>query len=66
MAGKVKVLIDKVIDQRSKGNPTLASTTRTKLTLKGIDPNQWKTLSPDDPQVIERVKQIAAEWGITL
>ena len=31
MAGKIRQLIDTLIEKRSQGNPSLASTTRTKL-----------------------------------
>ena len=37
MAGKVKMLIDSLIEQRSQGNEAIASTTRTKLLLKGVN-----------------------------
>jgi hypothetical protein len=37
MAGKIKKLIDSLIEQRSQGSASIATTTRTKLLLKGID-----------------------------
>ena len=38
MAGKIKHLLDKIIEARSKGNPTTTQTTKIKLILKGVDP----------------------------
>jgi hypothetical protein len=66
MAGQIKIFIDKIIQERSKGNPTIAATTQTKLVLKGINPGAWTTTSEDDPQVISKIKIIAQEFGITL
>jgi hypothetical protein len=66
MAGQVKVMIDKIIDERSKGNSLLASTTQTKLILKGFDPAKYDASSPDDPQVIARLRQVAADLNVTL
>lgn len=36
MAGQIKMLIDEIITERSKGNSTIAMTTRTKILIKGI------------------------------
>ena len=66
MAGQVKTMIDRIIQQRSQGNALLASTTQTKLILKGFDPARYDATSPDDPAVIERLRQVAAELSVTL
>ena len=66
MAGQVKAMIDQIIAQRSQGNPVLASTTTTKLILKGFDPTRYGDDSPDDPQVIAKLRQVAAELSVTL
>ena len=66
MAGQVRAMIDQIIEKRSNGNAILASTTQTKLILKGIDPNKYDANSPDDPQVIARLRELAAELSISL
>ena len=66
MAGKIKQLLDKLIEVRSKGNSTLVNTTKAKLTLKGIDYASYTASSPDDPTMIKKVTEIAKEMGITL
>ena len=66
MAGQVKIMIDRIIRERSKGNPVAAITTETKLILKGVNPKQWRDFSPDDPAIIELLKQIAGDLGVTL
>jgi hypothetical protein len=66
MAGKIKQMLDTIITLRSQGKPTLVITTRTKLIMKGIDPEQYTLDSPDDPAVIEKLRLIAAEMKIAL
>ena len=66
MAGQIKQLIDTIIRERSKGSSTVAMTTKTKMILKGVDPDTFNAGSPDDPKVIARVREIAREFGIAL
>jgi hypothetical protein len=61
MAGQIKHMIDEIITKRSKGNPTIASTTKTKLILKGINPDKYTALSEDDPLVIKKLRELAKE-----
>ena len=66
MAGTVKNMLDTIITQRAKGNPTFAESTRCKLILKGVNPAKFSAATPDDPAVIAKVRTIAAEFGIQL
>jgi hypothetical protein len=66
MAGQIKMMIDQIIEERSKGNALLVSTTQTKLILKGFDPVKYDASSPDDPAVIARLRQVAADLNVTL
>lgn len=66
MAGKVLELINQLIDARAKGNAVVATTTRTKLLLKGIKVQDWTPSSPDDADMLRRVREIAAEMNINL
>ena len=66
MAGQIKIMIDSLLAQRSKGNNTLFYATKTKLTLKGLNPDRFNSSSPDDPALIAKVKSIAAELGVRL
>lgn len=66
MAGKIKLMIDRIINERSKGNAAIVLTTKTKMVLKGVNPDKWTTTSDDDPSVIVKLKQIAHEFSITL
>jgi hypothetical protein len=66
MAGQLKSMIDRVVQERAKGSPTLVVTTRAKLMLKGIPVNDFTDKSPDDPAMIQRVRTAASEMGISL
>ena len=66
MAGQIKKMLDQIIEIRSRDDAFIALTTTTKLALKGVNPERYDYNSKDDPQVINKVKQIARELGITL
>ncbi|GAB6096611.1 hypothetical protein JCM14469_28640 [Desulfatiferula olefinivorans] len=66
MAGKIKQMMDKIIEKKTQGNPTLVMTTKTKFILKGLNPDQFTATSPDDPEVITKLRQIASEMGIVI
>ena len=66
MAGKIKGMIDIIIQKRSNGNPTIITTTTTKLMLKGINPSKYNVNSEDDPVVIEKLQNLARELNIDL
>jgi len=66
MTGQIRIMIDRVIETRSKGNPTIVQTTKTKLALKGINTDNYSSSSPDDPVVMARLKEVAAEMGVQL
>ena len=64
MTGKIKFMLDEIIRIRTANNPLFASTTKTKLILKGLDPSKFTSASPDDPTIIARVIATAAEMGV--
>ncbi|HEY3277469.1 MAG TPA: hypothetical protein VGJ94_12685 [Syntrophorhabdaceae bacterium] len=66
MAGKIKLMLDSIISQRSKGSSVVAMTTKTKIVLKGIDPDRYNSASPDDPAIIDKIREIARELSVSL
>ncbi|MGD0124034.1 MAG: hypothetical protein ABSF46_01650 [Terriglobia bacterium] len=66
MAGQIRKLLDTIVEKRSKGNPTIALTTKTKLIFKGFDPDNFNAGSPDDPAAIQKIKAIAVDLGVSL
>ncbi|MBN1382055.1 MAG: hypothetical protein JXA41_10295 [Deltaproteobacteria bacterium] len=66
MAGQIKRMLDEIIRQRAKGDHTLTQTTKTKLILKGFNPDKYTALSEDSPEVIKKIRAVAAEMGIRI
>jgi hypothetical protein len=66
MAGKVRALIDQLIDLRTKGERNLVAPLKIKLIMKGVDPDLYDANSPDNPILIQRVTTIAKEMGYDL
>ena len=66
MAGQIKTMLDRIVDERGRGDSVLAPLTKAKLILKGFDPDRFGPNTPDDPAVIARIKQIARELGVSL
>jgi hypothetical protein len=61
MAGRIKQLIDHIISQRAQNNPMLERVIKTKLILKGINPNKYTLQSSDDPVIIEKLEKMMNE-----
>jgi hypothetical protein len=64
MAGRIKQVIDTIITERANGNEVVAHATKTKLVLKGINPDKYSASSHDDPVVMQRLQKMAHELGI--
>jgi len=61
MAGKIRQMIDSIINQRAKDNPMLERVIKTKLILKGINPNKYTLQSEDDPIVLGKLEKMIAD-----
>ncbi len=59
-------MIEQVIAQKAKGNVVIANSVRTKMYLKGIAVDKYTAVSPDDPAVMQKVREIAKEFGIVV
>lgn len=66
MAGKIKAMCNTIIEKRAGGNAMIEKLTKTKLILKGVNPDQFTASSPDDQLVIAKLAQIAKDLGIAL
>lgn len=64
MAGKIKRMIDEIIQERSKGNPAITEMTIAKLILKGLNPKKFDNNSVDDEIIIEKLINIANQLNI--
>jgi diguanylate cyclase (GGDEF)-like protein len=64
LAGKIKEMIDTIIDERSKGNPAIAEMTKAKFILKGVNPSKFDGFSADDPIIIDKLLTIAKQLNV--
>lgn len=63
MARQIKTMIDKIISEHAHGNPTLIITTKTKLMLKGIDPEKFGAGSEGDPAIVDKLRKHPSDPG---
>ena len=59
MAGLVHKEIQKLITEGGKSDPMTISFIRTKLMLKGIDPDKWGPTSEDSPEVLAIIERFS-------
>jgi hypothetical protein len=64
MVGRIKHMIDTIIEKRSNGDPAAIGPLRVKMILKGIYPDKYSSASMDDPVIIEKLDNLAKELGI--
>ena len=64
MPGQTKRLLDAIIAQRSQGNQTIALATKTKLILKGLNPDRFTATTEDDPAVLAKARAIAQSLNV--
>ncbi|MFW5656355.1 MAG: hypothetical protein ACOC10_00110 [Bacteroidota bacterium] len=64
--GQTKTLIDQLIKKRANGDPFLESSTRIKLIMKGIDPKKIDESTPDNPETIAKIHEVAKALNVTL
>lgn len=64
LAGKIKEIIDGIIQERSKGNPAIAEMTKAKFILKGINPNKFDSSSADDAVIIDKLLDVAQQLNV--
>ncbi len=64
MAGQIQRMIQTVITQKAKGNTVIENSIRTKMYLKGVAVDKFTAVSPDDPAVMQKIREIAKEFGV--
>jgi hypothetical protein len=66
MSGRIKKMLDEIVQKKSGGKTVLVNVVMTKLILKGIDPTKFSASSPDDPAIIAKVTAVAQEMGVVI
>jgi len=64
--GRMKKLLDTLIERRAKGDSFLETSTKFKLMLKGVDPDKITVNTPDDEKIIAIIYEIAQKVNIKL
>mgnify|MGYP006273704469 CR=1 FL=1 len=64
MAGQIHKTLNEIIKKVSNGNPIIETNTKTKLILRGLDPDSFDENSEDDQVVLDKVNQVAKEFNV--
>jgi hypothetical protein len=57
--GRIRQILDRILQQTSPGGSRRVMALRTKLLLRGIDPEAFTPQTPDDPELLQQVEAIA-------
>jgi len=63
MAGQIKKMLDQIISKRSNGNALVISTTKTKLVLKGLNPDQLLRIRKIMPTLSKKCGKSRRKWA---
>ena len=64
--GKVKRLVDTLIEKRANGNHFLELDLQMKLLFKGINIKEITDDTPDDPGTLSKIYEMAEQFNIEL
>lgn len=64
--GRIKYLVDTLIEQRANGDSFLELDIRMKLLLKGINSETITEETPDDPEAIEKIYAMAEKFNLQI
>lgn len=62
MAGRTKVLIDELVQLRTKGKSALLPFVRAQLMMRGINPDHHSATSADDARIVKQLEDMLAEF----
>lgn len=63
---KTKLLIDDLIEKRAKGNTFIELDIQMKLLFKGINIKDIDEKTPDKPETISKIYEIAEQFNVEL
>lgn len=64
--GTMKKLIDTIIKEKAMGNTFQELNIQMKLVLKGIDIRKITEETEDDPELLEKIYQVANDFNVNL
>jgi hypothetical protein len=62
--GRIRQMLDRILQPPAPGGSHRVMALRTKLLLRGIDPEAFTHQTPDDPDLLRQVEEIADRLGI--
>ncbi len=62
--GKAKKILDAIILKRSRGVGAIAKAIKVKIALKGINPDNLTSDTPDDPVLVRKLLNLARAYGL--
>jgi hypothetical protein len=66
MTGTAKKIIDLFITHKAQGDKTIEKNLRVKLILGGIMVDRLTETTPDNPALINKIKAVAARYGVKI
>jgi hypothetical protein len=66
MVGQIKEMIEKIVEQKCAGNNIIKSSIKVKIILKGVMVDNYTDGSEDNPEIIEKLKSIAKDMGVSV
>jgi hypothetical protein len=64
MNGTARKLVDTIITEKANGDKAIEKSIRVKLILGGIMVDKLTSSTPDDPALINKIKNIASGYGV--
>jgi len=66
MAGKIINIINHILEKRAKGNKIIIESTKIRMILDGINPDDFDIASEDDPEILQKLQDFAKKNNISL
>ena len=66
MNGTARKMIDMIIAEKAQGDKAIEKSVRVKLILGGIMVDKLTESTPDDPVLINKIRNVATVYGVTL
>jgi len=66
MTGTAKKMINLIIAEKAQGDKAIEKSIRVKLILGGIMVDKLTETTPDDPALINKIKNVATVYGVKI
>ena len=66
MTGTARKMIDTIIAEKAQGDKALEKSVKVKLILGGIMVDKLTDSTPDDPVLINKIKNVATVYGVSV